>query len=52
MCVGPDATQIGPLMGEVQEKLSVFGRGGPFTHGPSAVDIAGKAGAFLCGSRP
>jgi L-alanine-DL-glutamate epimerase-like enolase superfamily enzyme len=40
LCVGQDATRIGPLMGEVQEKLSVFGRAGPFTHGLSAVDIA------------
>ena len=40
LCVGRDATHIGALMGEIQEKLSVFGRGGPFTHGLSAVDIA------------
>ncbi len=40
LCVGQDATRIGPLMGEVQEKLAVFGRGGPFTHALSAVDIA------------
>jgi L-alanine-DL-glutamate epimerase-like enolase superfamily enzyme len=40
LCVGRDATRIGALMGEIQEKLSVFGRGGPFTHGLSAVDIA------------
>jgi L-alanine-DL-glutamate epimerase-like enolase superfamily enzyme len=48
LCVGQDATRIGPLMGEVQDKLAVFGRGGPFTHALSAVnialwDIAGKA---------
>jgi L-alanine-DL-glutamate epimerase-like enolase superfamily enzyme len=40
LCIGQDATRIGPLMSEVQEKLSVSGRGGPFTHGLSAVDIA------------
>jgi L-alanine-DL-glutamate epimerase-like enolase superfamily enzyme len=40
LCVGRDATRIGPLMGEVQDKLAVFGRGGPFTHALSAVDIA------------
>ena len=40
LCVGQDATRIGPLMGEVQDKLAVFGRGGPFTHAVSAVDIA------------
>jgi L-alanine-DL-glutamate epimerase-like enolase superfamily enzyme len=27
LCIGQDATRIGPLMGEVQEKLAVFGRG-------------------------
>ena len=32
LCVGQDATRIGPLMGRIQEKLAVFGRGGPFTH--------------------
>jgi L-alanine-DL-glutamate epimerase-like enolase superfamily enzyme len=40
LCTGQDATRIGPLMGEVQQKLAVFGRGGPFTHALSAVDIA------------
>ena len=40
LCVGQDATRIGPLMGEVQDKLAVFGRGGPFTYALSAVDIA------------
>lgn len=40
LCIGQDATHIGPLMGEVQAKLAVFGRGGPFTHALSAVDIA------------
>ena len=40
LCVGQDATGTGPLMGRIQEKLAVFGRGGPFTHALSAVDIA------------
>ncbi len=40
LCVGQDPTRIGPLMGRIQEKLAVFGRGGPFTHALSAVDIA------------
>jgi L-alanine-DL-glutamate epimerase-like enolase superfamily enzyme len=48
LCTGRDAAQIAPLMAAVQDKLAVFGRGGPFTHGLSAVDmalwdIAGKA---------
>jgi L-alanine-DL-glutamate epimerase-like enolase superfamily enzyme len=40
LCVGRDAARIGPLMDDVQAKLAVFGRGGPFTHALSAVDIA------------
>jgi L-alanine-DL-glutamate epimerase-like enolase superfamily enzyme len=40
MCIGQDATGIAPLMRAVQEKLHVFGRGGPLTHALSAVDIA------------
>lgn len=40
LCVGQDATRIGPLMLEVQQKLHVFGRGGALTYGLSAVDIA------------
>jgi L-alanine-DL-glutamate epimerase-like enolase superfamily enzyme len=40
LCVGRDATQIGPLMLEVQKKLHVFGRSGPLFYGISAVDIA------------
>ena len=48
LCLGQDATRIGPLMRAVQEKLQVFGRGGTVTHALSAVDtalwdIAGKA---------
>jgi L-alanine-DL-glutamate epimerase-like enolase superfamily enzyme len=40
LCVGQDASGIAPLMREVQEKLHVFGRGGPLTHALSAVDTA------------
>jgi L-alanine-DL-glutamate epimerase-like enolase superfamily enzyme len=40
LCVGRDAARIGPLMAGVQDKLAVFGCGGPFTHALSAVDIA------------
>lgn len=40
LCIGQDATRIGPLMLEVQKKLHVFGRGGALTYGLSAVDIA------------
>jgi L-alanine-DL-glutamate epimerase-like enolase superfamily enzyme len=40
LCLGQDAYRIGPLMGEVQEELQVFGRGGLVTHALSAVDIA------------
>ncbi len=40
LCVGQDAARIVPLMRAVQEKLQVFGRGGPVTHALSAVDIA------------
>jgi len=40
LCVGRDAARIGQLMGDVQAKLAVFGRGGPFTHALSAMDIA------------
>src|ERR1700720_4376941 len=39
-CVGKDATQIAPLMLEVQKKLHIFGRTGPLFYGISAVDIA------------
>lgn len=39
-CIGRDATQIGPLMLEVQKKLHLFGRTGPIFYGISAVDIA------------
>ena len=40
LCIGQDATRIGPLMLKIQKKLHVFGRGGPLTYGLSAVDIA------------
>lgn len=40
LCIGRDATQIEPLMLEVQKKLQVFGRGGALTFAISAVDIA------------
>jgi L-alanine-DL-glutamate epimerase-like enolase superfamily enzyme len=40
LCIGRDATAIGPLMHEVERKLHVFGRGGAVTYGLSAVDIA------------
>jgi L-alanine-DL-glutamate epimerase-like enolase superfamily enzyme len=40
LCVGQDATRIGPLMLEVQKKLHVFGRAGALAFGISAVDIA------------
>jgi L-alanine-DL-glutamate epimerase-like enolase superfamily enzyme len=39
-CIGRDATQIGPLMLEVQKKLHLFGRSGPLFYGISAIDIA------------
>jgi L-alanine-DL-glutamate epimerase-like enolase superfamily enzyme len=40
LCVGQDARRIVPLMRDVQERLHVFGRGGPLTHALSGVDIA------------
>jgi L-alanine-DL-glutamate epimerase-like enolase superfamily enzyme len=40
LCVGQDATQIAPLMLEIQKKLHIFGRSGPLMYGISAVDIA------------
>lgn len=48
LCVGRDATRIGPLMLGIQKKLEIFGRGGPLMYAISAVemapwDIAGKA---------
>ncbi|OBH95733.1 mandelate racemase/muconate lactonizing enzyme family protein [Mycobacterium sp. E2733] len=40
LCIGRDATRIGPLMLEVQKNLHVFGRGDALTYALSAVDIA------------
>jgi L-alanine-DL-glutamate epimerase-like enolase superfamily enzyme len=40
LCIGWDATQIGPVMREVQKKLHIFGRSGPLFYGVSAIDIA------------
>ena len=40
LCIGRDATQIAPLMLEVQKKLHVFGRSGSLFYGISAIDIA------------
>jgi L-alanine-DL-glutamate epimerase-like enolase superfamily enzyme len=40
LCIGKDATQIEPLMLDVQKKLHVFGRGGALAFAMSAVDIA------------
>src|SRR5258708_12383842 len=40
LCVGQDATRIGPLMLDVQKKLHVFERAGALAFGISAVDIA------------
>jgi L-alanine-DL-glutamate epimerase-like enolase superfamily enzyme len=40
LCAGRDPSQPGPLMGEVQRKLMIFGRGGAVMHAVSAVDTA------------
>jgi len=54
LCIGQDATQIVPLMLEVQKKMHIFGRSGPLFYAISALDIAlwdiaGKAaGAPVC----
>jgi L-alanine-DL-glutamate epimerase-like enolase superfamily enzyme len=40
LCIGQDASRIGPLMLDVQKKLHVFGRGGALAFGISAIDIA------------
>ena len=40
LCVGQDATRIGPLMLDIQKKLHVFARAGALAFGISAVDIA------------
>jgi L-alanine-DL-glutamate epimerase-like enolase superfamily enzyme len=36
LCIGQDATGIGPLMLEIQKKLHVFGRGGSLAYAMSA----------------
>jgi L-alanine-DL-glutamate epimerase-like enolase superfamily enzyme len=48
LCAGQDATRIGPLMRDLQQRLQVFGRAGTVLHALSAIDtalwdIAGKA---------
>ena len=54
LCIGQDATKIGPLMLGIQKKFEIFGRGGPLMYAISSVemalwDIAGKAaGASVC----
>jgi len=40
MCIGRDALAIEPLMLELQQKLHIFGRGGPIIFGLSGIDIA------------
>jgi len=38
--IGRDASQIGPLMHELRQKLHLFGTNGPVTYGLSGIDIA------------
>jgi len=50
MCIGRDPGELETLMLELQQKLHIFGRGGPVIYGLSGVDIAlwdiaGKAAA-------
>ncbi|MFN0039706.1 MAG: mandelate racemase/muconate lactonizing enzyme family protein [Burkholderiales bacterium] len=40
MCIGRDPLQIESLMLELQQKLHIFGRGGPIVYGISGIDIA------------
>lgn len=40
MCIGRDPLQIERLMLELQQKLHIFGRGGPIIYGLSGIDIA------------
>jgi L-alanine-DL-glutamate epimerase-like enolase superfamily enzyme len=40
MCIGRDPLQIEPLLLELQQKLHIFGRGGPVTYALSGIDIA------------
>ena len=39
ICIGQDATRIAPLMLEVQKKLHVFGRNGPFANTPDPSEL-------------
>ena len=40
LCIGQDASNIEGLMQSLQEKLHIFGRGGPVIYGLSGIDIA------------
>ena len=40
LLIGRDASAMGPLMGEMLQKLHLFGRGGPVIFGLSGIDIA------------
>src|SRR5690349_6607649 len=40
LCIGRDPLQIEPLLLELQQKLHIFGRGGPVTYALSGIDIA------------
>lgn len=40
ICIGRDPLAIEPLMLELQQKLHIFGRGGPVIFGLSGIDIA------------
>jgi L-alanine-DL-glutamate epimerase-like enolase superfamily enzyme len=40
MCIGRDPLSIESLTLELQQKLHIFGRGGPVTYGLSGIDIA------------
>jgi L-alanine-DL-glutamate epimerase-like enolase superfamily enzyme len=40
MCIGRDPLAIEPLMLELQQKLHIFGRGGPIIYGISGIDVA------------
>src|SRR5581483_12038825 len=40
LCIGRDASNIEGLMQELQQKLHIFGRGGPVVFGLSGIDIA------------
>ncbi|MEQ1883312.1 MAG: mandelate racemase/muconate lactonizing enzyme family protein, partial [Burkholderiales bacterium] len=40
MCIGREALEIESLMLELQQKLHIFGRGGPIIYGISGIDVA------------